>query len=322
VRRALFGLALGLAAIAGPAAAEDVALTFDDLPTMALSPDTDYASVTTKRLLAGLRRHHFPAIGFVNESKLEARDKPERIALLKAWLDAGMDLGNHTYSHPHFSTDAAAEIADTAKGEVVTRALMAERRRAPHWFRHPFLETGASEAARKTFEAWLTAHGYHVAPVSMENSDWLFALPYDEAVLKGDAAEAARIRRAYLDFTAEVVPWYRQAALDVLGRRPKFVFLLHATRLNADSVDALADILKANDLKPVTLGRAMTDPAYAMAEDAVGANGNQWVSRWAITLRKAMPWSTLPKPPADIAATDARLEGAAGPPAAPTKAVP
>ena len=326
MRRALLGpafgaLALGLTAVAAPAAAEDVALTFDDLPTMALSPTTDYASVTTARLLAGLKRHHFPAIGFVNESKLEARDKPQRIALLKAWLDAGMDLGNHTFSHPHFSTDAAAEIADTARGEVVTRALLAERHRAPHWFRHPFLETGATDAARRTFEAWLSAHGYRVAPVSMENSDWLFALPYDEAVLKGDAAEAARIRKAYLDFTAQVVPWYRRAALEVLGRRPKFVFLMHATRLNADSVDALADILKANDLKPVTLERAMTDPAYAMAEDAVGANGNPWVSRWAITLHKAMPWSSLPRPPADIAAIDARLEGAAGPPAAPTKPV-
>src|SRR6185312_10945964 len=321
MRRALIGLAFGLAALAGPAAAEDVALTFDDLPTMALSPNTDYAAVTTTRLLAGLRRRHIPAIGFVNENKLEAGDRPARIALLEAWLDAGMDLGNHTYSHPHFSTDAAAEIADTAKGEVVTRALLAKRHRAPHWFRHPFLETGAADAARKTFEDWLSAHGYRVAPVSMENSDWLFALPYDEAVLKGDASEAQRIRKAYLDFTAMVVPWYRQAALDVLGRRPKFVFLMHATRLNADSIDALADILKANDLKPVTLERAMADPAYAMAEDAVGANGNQWVSRWAITLQKPMPWSTLPQPPADIVAIDARLEGAVGPPAAPTKPV-
>jgi peptidoglycan/xylan/chitin deacetylase (PgdA/CDA1 family) len=308
--------ALSTPALAAPAQMEDVALTFDDLPTMALSPTTDYAAVTTKALLAGLRRHHFPAIGFVNEVKLEARDKPERIALLKAWLDARMDLGNHTYDHPHFSTDAAAEIAEAAKGEVVTRALLAARHRTPHWFRHPYLETGATEEARTTFEAWLTAHGYRVAPVSMENSDWMFAAPYDEAVGKGDVAEAARIKAAYLEFTAKVVPWYRQAALDVLGRRPKFVFLLHATRLNADSIDGLAEILKANDLKPVTLARAMTDPAYATAEDAVGANGSPWVSRWAITLHKDMPWKTLPLPPADIKAADDRLHGAVGPPAA------
>ncbi|HLZ76864.1 polysaccharide deacetylase family protein [Phenylobacterium sp.] len=315
-------LALLLATVASPALAGEVALTFDDLPTMALSPTTDYAVVTTKDLLAGLKRHRFPAIGFVNEVKLEARDKPERIALLKAWLDAGMDLGNHTYDHPHFTTDAAAEIAEVEKGEVVTRALLAARHRSPHWFRHPYLETGATDEARKTFEAWLGAHGYRVAPVSMENSDWMFAMPYDEAVLKGDAAEAARIQKAYLDFTAQIVPWYIAAAKGVLGREPKFVFLMHATRLNAESIDGLAAILKANDLKAVTLARAMTDPAYVMAEDAVGTNGNQWVSRWAETLKKPMPWASLPKPPADIAAIDNRLEGAVGPPAAPAKPKP
>ena len=96
MRALALGLALLFASSAAPALAGEVALTFDDLPTMALSPTTDYAAVTTKDLLAGLKRHRFPATGFVNEVKLEARDKPERIALLKAWLDAGMDLGNHT----------------------------------------------------------------------------------------------------------------------------------------------------------------------------------------------------------------------------------
>ena len=322
MRALALSLTLFLASAATPALAGEVALTFDDLPTMALSPTTDYALVTTKDLLAGLKRHRFPAIGFVNEVKLEANDKPERIALLKAWLDAGMDLGNHTYDHPHFTTDAAAEIDEAAKGEVVTRALLAQRHRSPHWFRHPFLETGATDAARKAFEDWLSAHGYKVAPVSMENTDWMFAMPYDQAVLKGDTAEAARVQKAYLDFTAQVVPWYIGAAKDVLGREPKFVFLLHATRLNAESLDGLAAILKANDLKAVTLERAMTDPAYAMAEDAVGANGNQWVTRWSITLHKDMPWKTLPTPPADIAAIDDKLEGAVGPPAAPAKPQP
>lgn len=321
MRKLIVSLALLLLTAAGPAAAaEGVALTFDDLPTMALSPTTDYAETTTKALLAGLRRNHVPAIGFVNEMKLEARDKPQRIALLTRWLDAGMDLGNHTYSHPHFSTTpVAAEIADVEKGETVTRALLAARGQAPHWFRHPYLETGATPEARKALETWLAVHGYRVAPVSMENSDWLFALPYDEAVLKGDKAEAERIRKAYLDFTAQVIPWYRQAALEVLGRRPSFVFLLHATRLNADSVDGLAAILRANDLKPVTLERAMDDSAYAIPDDPVATNGNPWITRWAAALNKPMPWKTLPRPPADIAAIDARLEGAVGPPAAQVK---
>lgn len=320
VRKRLIALILAATLLAGPAAAEDVALTFDDLPTMALAPDTAYAQATTVSLLAGLKRHHFPAIGFVNEMKLEAPDRPERIALLSRWLDAGMSLGNHTYSHPHFATTpVAAEIADTAKGETVTRALLAARGRAPHWFRHPYLETGATPQDRATFEAWLAAHGYRVAPVSLENSDWLFALPYDAAVLKGDAAQAQRIRKAYLDFTALIVPWYRQAALDVLGRRPALVFLLHATRLNADSLDDLARILRANDLKPVSLERAMHDPAYAIPDDYAGPDGNQWVTRWARTLHKPMPWKTLPSPPADVAAMDDKLEAVVEPPQAAIK---
>jgi peptidoglycan/xylan/chitin deacetylase (PgdA/CDA1 family) len=319
MRNLLLGLAFLLASatvvIGAPAAAEEVAITFDDLPTMALSPDTPYAAATTRALLAGLKRHKIPATGFVNEVKLEARDKPDRIGLLKQWLDAGMDLGNHTYDHPHFTTDVAAEIAEIEKGEVETRKLLAARGRTPHWFRHPYLETGATAQARRGLETWLAAHGYRVAPVSLENSDWLFAGPYDEAVAKGDSGEAARIKAAYLAFTAKVVPWYRGAALGVLGRRPALVFLLHATRLNADSLDGLAKILADNDLKPVSLERAMDDAAYEMPDDPVADNGQPWIARWALALHRDMPWSTLPRPPEDIAAADARLNGG-GPAAA------
>ncbi len=318
MRLAGFAASVCALVLAGPAAAEDVAITFDDLPTMALSPNTDYALVTTRTLLAGLKRHRIPATGFVNEVKLEARDKAERIGLLKQWLDAGMDLGNHTYDHPHFSTDVAAEIAEVEKGEVETRKLLAARGRTPHWFRHPYLETGATAEAQNAFEAWLGMKGYRVAAVSLENSDWLFAAPYDEAVGKGDAAEQARIRAAYLAFTAQIVPWYRQAALGVLGRRPSLVFLLHATRLNADSLDGLAKVLADNDLKPVPLQQAMDDAAYQIPDDPATTNGQPWIARWALVLKKPMPWGTLPRPPADIAAADARLEGGAPKAATPT----
>jgi peptidoglycan-N-acetylglucosamine deacetylase len=320
MRAWLAGLALLVSVSATPAAAEDVAITFDDLPTLSLSTSTVYAEVTTRELLGGLRRQHVPATGFVNEGKLEGPDRSRRIALLSDWLDAGMDLGNHSYSHLSLtSTPVEAYIDDVAKGEQVTRALLAARGRAPHWYRHPYLETGPTLQARRRFEGWLSDHGYRVAPVTMENSDWLFALPYDNAVLEGDWPGAQAIQQAYLDFTAQIVPWYREAALGVLGRRPAFVFLLHASRLNADSMDRLAGILRSDGLNPVSLDQAMTDPAYAIADDYAGPDGNQWITRWAATLRKDMPWRSLPAPSAEIAAQDARLEDMPGEPA-PVKA--
>ncbi len=46
-----------------------VSITIDDLPVSAVSVSSDWASVTT-RLLAALRHHNAPAVGFVNETKL------------------------------------------------------------------------------------------------------------------------------------------------------------------------------------------------------------------------------------------------------------
>ncbi len=136
----------------------------------------------------------------------------------------------------------------------------------------------------------------------------MFAYPYDEAVDHKDFAAAKRIQEQYLSYTAAVVPWYREAALGLLGRRPAFVFLLHASRLNADSLDQLWAILRRNDLSPVTLDRAMTDPAYAIPETYAGPDGDEWVTRWSMALNKPLPWATFPQPPADIAAAEKRLD--------------
>jgi hypothetical protein len=86
------------------------------------------------------------------------------------------------------------------------------------------------------------------------------------------------------------------------------VFLLHATRLNADSIDDLATILRRQSLHAVSLDRAMRDRAYKIADTDAGPNGDEWLSRWSRTLHKDLPWTTFPEPPADIAAENDRLD--------------
>lgn len=310
MRRSItFALTIAICFCASRAFAEGVALTFDDLPTMALTSDASYAQLTTKTLLDGLRRHHLPATGFVVGEKLEGDGGLEHAKLITEWLAAGMGLGNHTYSHVSLNkTSVDQYVVEVSRADRVLRPLLAARRRPLRWFRHPYLETGLTIETRRTFEVWLFAHGYRVAPVTMENSDYLFALPYDDAIVRHDTAGAARVQRAYLDYTAKVVPWYRMAGFDLLGRRPSFVFLLHATRLNADSLDQLTGILRRNGLHAITLDRAMRDPAYRIADAYAGPNGDEWLSRWSLTLHKDLPWNTFPEPPADIAAENERLD--------------
>ena len=303
-----------LLAANAPARSGKVALTFDDLPVFGSFNSAGDGAVVTDQLLDGFKRHHWQVIGFVNEVQLEGPDKPQRIALLERWLDAGMNLGNHTYSHVSLNTTPADEyVADIARDEAETGRLLAARGRREQWFRYPYLETGPTRASHDRVVGWLAQHRYRVAPVTMENSDWQFSAPYDDAVAHGDAAAASHIREQYLTFTRAIVAWYVSAGTKLFGREPAFVFLLHASRLNAASIDALATILRDAKLRVVPLSVAMRDPAYRTADQYIGPDGNEWLERWAATLHRDLPFESIPNVPADIVQRDARLEATADP---------
>ena len=282
---------------------DTVALTFDDLPGLTLLRSQAYVDHSNLMLLRGLGRNHLPAIGFVNEGKLDEGHRARQIGNLKAWIKAGMDLGNHTYSHESPNTMSAhAYIADIARGERVTRPLLAKHHKTLAWFRYPYLETGKTLQEKDAIQTWLTAHGYRIAPVTMENSDWLFAEPYDDAIARHQADRVRRIRAEYLAYTETMVGWYKDAGHNLLGRPMAFVMLLHVTRLNADCIDDVAAILERHGLKPVKLDEAIKDPAYDTPDPYVGPDGIEWLERWSMTLRKNQPWAGFIEPPADIEA--------------------
>ena len=297
-------LTCGCAALLGPAAMArpvKVALTFDDLPGLTLSTDQAYVDGINRDLVAGLRRHHFPATGFVNEGKVDALQRERQLANLRTWLAAGMDLGNHTYSHASPNAlGAQAYIADIVRGEPALRALLRSRGKRLEWFRHPYLETGSPEAVKDAIDEWLHLHKYRIAPVTLEADDWEFALPYDAARARGDMAAAARIRSEYVLHTSHRIDWYRSAARALFGHDIAYVMLLHATRLNADCIDELAALLSARDMRPVRLAKALRDPAYRTPDRYAGRDGIEWLQRWSATLGRPLPWASFEDPPKDV----------------------
>jgi peptidoglycan/xylan/chitin deacetylase (PgdA/CDA1 family) len=105
------------------AAERAVAVTFDDLPAgSAVANDVASLRGLTRQLVDAIGRHHIPAVGFVNEVKLSTRegdkgDVEGRTGLLRMWVDAGLELGNHSYSHRDLNRIPREEFeADVVKG--------------------------------------------------------------------------------------------------------------------------------------------------------------------------------------------------------------
>jgi peptidoglycan-N-acetylglucosamine deacetylase len=81
----------------------------------------DFQRIVNRAIPQIREAHHAPAIGFVNQWKLQvSSERDARVALLQSWLDAVLTLGNHTCTHASFQTVDQYE-AETIRGEVVTK---------------------------------------------------------------------------------------------------------------------------------------------------------------------------------------------------------
>ncbi len=126
-----------------------IAVTIDDLPVVSTRGDLKTRQQITKKILAHIRKAKIPAIGFVNENKLYTKDKRDekQIDLLRMWLDAGLELGNHTYSHRSLNRIPLADYeADLLKGEVITKELLEHKGKTIRFFRHPLMRIIFSRA--------------------------------------------------------------------------------------------------------------------------------------------------------------------------------
>ncbi len=299
IRRLLLLLVLlPFAAAAAPLPpARAVAITFDDLPFAAVPTEDDtQLEAVTARLLHRLQAAQVPAVGFVNEAKL-TRDgtlDPRRVDLLRSWIKAGFELGNHTYSHPSLNRiPLDAFEADLLQGETVTRPLMQGEGKTLRWFRHPFLHQGATPEVQRAFQDFLAAHAYVVAPVTVNSAEWVFATAYSRAQAQGDAGAARRIGDAYVPYMQAVFAQAEQLALDLFGRPIAHVLVLHANALNADYFDALAAMLRQRGYRFVSLDDALKDSAYASPMGSSGVEGESWLEGWA---RQAGLRPPLPPP--------------------------
>ena len=258
-----------------------VVITIDDLPRGGDATSNDVASIRTMtaKLLAPLRGTN--AIGFVNpgSAKSLAIGEDGLQSILQMWRDHGLDLGNHSHTHLNINQIPLEKYtADILKAEpAITKARGGKR---SVYFRHPFLFTGKDENTRAALTQFLREQNYTVAPVTIDNSDYLFAAVYTDA-LKNDATRAAEIKATYLNYMDSMFAFFEQRGKEVTGVDFPQILLIHANQLNADAMPDLLKMMRKRGYEFISLDQALRHPAYALKDGYTGTWGISWIHRWA-----------------------------------------
>ena len=288
LHRLFLALAAALS-LATPALAQDrrIAVTFDDLPFQAAAPedlcDPARAMAFTRAFMDMLKPLDSHAVGFVNEGQVcDATRATLLPPVLDAWLDAGLGLGNHTFNHLDINTVTAdVWLANVDQGAVYTRQALERRGQSLVWFRHPYLHAGDTADKKAAAEAGLAQRGYTIAPVTLDNSDWMFGGVYRKAEAAGDTERMRRIGEAYVAYMDQTMDFWEPYSAQVAGgAEPAQILLLHANSLNRDWYPQIHALFVRRGYHFVTLAEAMADPLYGRPDPYVGPRGTSWLHRW------------------------------------------
>ena len=266
---------------------KEICITLDDLPVVSYDfKDIEFQQSIVQKLLKTFDSYNIPAIGFVNESKLYKNGKlnDEKVDLLKTWLEAGYELGNHTFKHKDYhkvSLDKFTE--DVLKGEKVCKGLVTDYDQEYVYFRHPFLHVGLNKAKYDSLNTFLNEHNYIEAPVSIDNDDYIFAYTYSKAMVKKDLELMDRIGKDYVDYMEEKLLFFESQSEKLLGRNVKHILLLHANAINADYLDELAERYQGHGYSFISIEEALKDTAYQIEITKFNNWGISWIDRWALS---------------------------------------
>lgn len=267
-----------------------VAVTIDDLPLQRSgSYNREQNESVTDKLVKNLAMQKVPVIGFVNESKLYTNEQLDayKVDLLKKWLDAGFELGNHTFSHRSANQISADEFTkDIIRGEEITKPLVKSYDKQLRYFRHPYLHAGLSLDTKYAIENFLKEHDYKIAPVTLDNSEWIYAAAYDKAVKEKDKEMMLKIGDDYLRYMRQKLEYWESQSIALFGRNISHTLLIHANALNAEYFDELCNIFRQKNYEFVALEEALKDETYQSKDTFVKNNGISWIHRWALTLGK------------------------------------
>ncbi|HEY6621647.1 MAG TPA: polysaccharide deacetylase family protein [Steroidobacteraceae bacterium] len=244
----------------GVACGQQMAVTFDDLPVHGPLPPGMTRLEIAQSILETLKREKLPPVyGFINGGR--GAEDPDSLSFLQAWRKAGQPLGNHTWAHLDLNKESPEEFgAEVLRNEPLLKRLMGKE--DWHWLRFPFLHEGDTLEKRRAVRAWLFAHRYKIAEVSMDFEDYLWNEPYARCMAKHDEASIQQLHDSYLAVADQYYGVFRELSQLLYGRNVQYVLLMHVGAFDARMLPELLALYRAKGVRFISLPDALSDPAY------------------------------------------------------------
>lgn len=236
-----------------------IAITVDDLPLGHADgfDSEEHRRAVVERFCRVITDTGVPVTGFVNMEQHE--DHPE---LMPLWRDCGIQLGNHTWSHPRLGDVALdAYLDDVRRGHEALAAFAPEQTTIT--FRYPYLRRGFDTTEQDAIQQLLQELDSPIAPITINNLDWLYSRDYTQALQNGDEQQAEQLVQEWrwnLEEETENAEWLSR---ELFSREPPQILLLHANELNADHLGEFLQWLTDRGYRFVPLEEALSDPAYS-----------------------------------------------------------
>lgn len=264
-------LVAALLAASSAVRAQEVAITFDDLPNHGPLPSGETREDVARKILAAFKAAKVPEVyGFINAGKMQ--DHPDDIEVLNLWRAASEPLGNHTFEHMSLNNNTLAAFEENiAKDEPTLQSLMGKK--DWHWFRYPYLDEGDSLEKRRGARAYLQDHHYRIAQVTLDFQDYAWNPAYARCLEKHDDKTIAWLRESYLNTATEYMKLGRQLSQQLFHRDIKYVLLMHIGAFDAEMLPRLLAQIRQQGFKFITLKKAESDPAYDTDPDSTFKDG-------------------------------------------------
>ena len=235
-----------------------IAITVDDLPVHGEIPQDETNVSVARNVISALKAQRVEAYGFING--YWTAKQPDTAEVLELWRAADLPLANHGWSHRHLAEMSAEEFEqEIIRNEPLLQSGSEDWR----WFRYPFLDEGENAEKRAASREVLARHGYKVASVTMDFSDWAWTAPYARCRDAGDEAAVRRLEDMYMQAARESIGYSRRLSQAVYGRDIPYVLLLHISAFEGRLLPRLLQLYRDEGFRFVSLAEAEADAAYA-----------------------------------------------------------